>query len=80
MLEMSARRSSKDRRAFCLSGASLKKAFSQLAASLGTGEVLFLLGMILLYSGIAVLLSHAWARSACGIILVVVGLIKAREV
>lgn len=57
----------------------MKQFFRRLATFFGIGEILFILGMILLYSGVTVLFSPAWARSACGIILVVVGLVKARE-
>ena len=43
------------------------------------GEFLFAIGMVLLYSGVSVLLSDAWARTACGIILIPVGFILGRE-
>jgi uncharacterized membrane protein YjdF len=58
----------------------VKRHLRQLASFFGINEVIFLIGMILLYSGVSVLSSAAWARSACGIILVVLALIKAREI
>jgi hypothetical protein len=55
----------------------LRRSLKKFFAFFGAGEVIFLLGMILLFSGVSVLLSPAWAQSACGIILVGVGLATA---
>ena len=58
----------------------MKEIFDFVIRNFGMGEFLFVFGMILLYSGVAVLLSDAWARAACGIILIRVGFILGREV
>ena len=57
----------------------MKKLFSFVSRNLGMGEILFVAGMILLYSGVTVLLDPAWARVACGIILIPVGFVVGRK-
>ena len=57
----------------------IKRLLAIVRRSIGVGEALFVLGLILLYAGISSLFSHAWAQTACGIILVPVGFILGRE-
>lgn len=58
----------------------MKEVFDFVIRNFGMGEILFVVGMALLYSGVSILFSDASARVACGIILIGVGFILGREV
>jgi len=57
----------------------MKKLFSFLHQNFSMGEILFMMGMLLLYRGVSVLLSPSFAQAACGSILIIIGFIIGRQ-
>ncbi len=57
----------------------MRKIVSFLIRNFGVGEILFMMGMILLYRGVSATLSVAWANTVCGVILILIGFIRGRE-
>jgi hypothetical protein len=46
----------------------------------GMGEILFVIGMLLLHRGVSVSFTVAWANTVCGGILILIGFITGRQV
>lgn len=45
----------------------------------GMGEILFVMGMLLLHRGVSVSFTVAWANTVCGGILILIGFLTGRQ-
>ncbi len=57
----------------------MKKLFAFLTRHFGMGELLFVIGMLLLHRGVSATFTVAWANTVCGGILITIGFITGRQ-